>query len=457
MARYEFVEGKSSKFWEIELDGSQVTTRWGRIGSKGQAKTKDLDSPEAAQKEYDKLVKSKTKKGYQEVGAPPAAATSSALNPELEAAITTDPENPENYLVYADWLQAQGNPLGEWIGVQAGLKKDPKHKKLLAEQKTLLEKHKGDFFGPVADVVDEMIEDIEWYCGFIRHAKIKTTYERDPEFADEKTQRLAHEVLDAFLDLPIARFLQSLTLGIFKIVDNGYEQAAAVIAKRKLPTLHTLYIGDFYYEETELNWSNAGDISPIYASVPNLRTLTVRSAGIVLGDISLPELRSFTTITGGLNAAAVESVCKAKWPKLESLSLQIGAGHQGACTDVKAVAPLLAGTGLPHLKHLGITNSELVDDLCVALAGAKILPQLESLDISMGEMTRGGAESLLRIADQLAHLKRFDMSQQYNEEAFDTDTGIPWWEDQELMAKPGGLAQEVMLPDGEERYYPVYE
>lgn len=67
LARYfELVDGKSSKFWEIKLDGSSVTTRYGRIGASGQSTTKDHGSAAAAQAEHDKLVIEKTKKGYAE-------------------------------------------------------------------------------------------------------------------------------------------------------------------------------------------------------------------------------------------------------------------------------------------------------------------------------------------------------------------------------------------------------
>lgn len=70
MARYELIEGSSKKFWEISIDGKSFTTRWGRIGTDGQALTKKLASPAAAQKEHDRLVAEKVKKGYKPVGGP---------------------------------------------------------------------------------------------------------------------------------------------------------------------------------------------------------------------------------------------------------------------------------------------------------------------------------------------------------------------------------------------------
>ncbi len=78
---FEFSEGTSNKFWEVWVEGSNVLTRYGKIGATGQTTTKDMGSPAAAQQLHDKLVKEKTGKGYQEKkasGAAPAAAAPAA-------------------------------------------------------------------------------------------------------------------------------------------------------------------------------------------------------------------------------------------------------------------------------------------------------------------------------------------------------------------------------------------
>ncbi|MBX7192392.1 MAG: DUF4132 domain-containing protein [Sandaracinaceae bacterium] len=73
MRRFELIEGTSSKFWEIELDGTSFDVRWGRIGTGGQSQTKSFPTEAKAKAEHDKLVKEKTSKGYTEVGGAPAA------------------------------------------------------------------------------------------------------------------------------------------------------------------------------------------------------------------------------------------------------------------------------------------------------------------------------------------------------------------------------------------------
>ncbi len=65
--RFELVEGRSSKFWEILVAGAEVTVRYGRIGSQGQASTKAFADAAAAARQAAKLIAEKTAKGYCEV------------------------------------------------------------------------------------------------------------------------------------------------------------------------------------------------------------------------------------------------------------------------------------------------------------------------------------------------------------------------------------------------------
>jgi len=62
----EYKDEKTAKFWEIELEGMSITTTYGKIGTDGKSTTKELATEEKALKEFEKLVKSKTRKGYKE-------------------------------------------------------------------------------------------------------------------------------------------------------------------------------------------------------------------------------------------------------------------------------------------------------------------------------------------------------------------------------------------------------
>jgi predicted DNA-binding WGR domain protein len=63
---FELSDGKSHKFWEIRVEGTSHTVRYGRIGTNGTTKTKDFADAAAATADAAKLIEQKVKKGYEE-------------------------------------------------------------------------------------------------------------------------------------------------------------------------------------------------------------------------------------------------------------------------------------------------------------------------------------------------------------------------------------------------------
>ena len=64
---FEFVQGTSSKFWEVSQAGNTMTTRWGRIGANGQSKAKTFPNQQAATEAVANLIEEKTGEGYVEL------------------------------------------------------------------------------------------------------------------------------------------------------------------------------------------------------------------------------------------------------------------------------------------------------------------------------------------------------------------------------------------------------
>jgi predicted DNA-binding WGR domain protein len=85
MRRFEFSDGSSNKFWEIELDGKAFTVRYGRMGTNGQTQEKSFPTPEKAQAEHDKLIREKVGKGYAEVKPGGAAGAAGAAKGKAPA------------------------------------------------------------------------------------------------------------------------------------------------------------------------------------------------------------------------------------------------------------------------------------------------------------------------------------------------------------------------------------
>jgi predicted DNA-binding WGR domain protein len=111
MRRFELVEGASSKFWEIESQGTGFTVRWGRIGTDGQTQHKSFPTEEKAQAEQGKLIAEKQKKGYAEVGGAARAGTAvqkakAAAPPPIPAAPVppTPAADPDAPIAWAEAL-----------------------------------------------------------------------------------------------------------------------------------------------------------------------------------------------------------------------------------------------------------------------------------------------------------------------------------------------------------------
>lgn len=64
---FEYVDEKSSKFWEICVEDTTVVVNYGRIGSSGQTQRKQFGDAGSAARHVEKLIAEKTGKGYCEV------------------------------------------------------------------------------------------------------------------------------------------------------------------------------------------------------------------------------------------------------------------------------------------------------------------------------------------------------------------------------------------------------
>src|SRR5262245_13577236 len=96
MRTFEFDDGKSHKFWHIELSGTSFTVTYGKVGTKGQSQTKSFPDAAHAQKEHDKLVAEKLKKGYSETTPAtliPAQVPVTPLCQALESALVENPDD----------------------------------------------------------------------------------------------------------------------------------------------------------------------------------------------------------------------------------------------------------------------------------------------------------------------------------------------------------------------------
>lgn len=183
----------------------------------------------------------------------------------------------------------------------------------------------------------------------------------------------------------------------------------------RFPALRALFLADVVGEECEVSWLRINDITPAIEAFPLLEEFAVRGCGDTYrdGDLRLrpvkhDRLRTLRFESGGLPGAVVRAVGASELPALEHLELWLGVEEYGGNATVADLAPLLDGGRFPRLRHLGLQNSEIQDEIAVAVAAAPVVAGLESLALSMGTLTDVGAEALLA-GQPLTHLGELNL------------------------------------------------
>lgn len=263
--------------------------------------------------------------------------------------------------------------------------------------------HISDFEGlPVQNFErDNPPEDLSGICW--RISIDWEAYEAGVKFTEQFARLLA---------TPGASELSALIVGCWEGGAEGESSEtvveALVSARDKLPQLEHLFLGEMLQEECEVSWINQSDISPIFLAFPKLLTLRVRGMeGLSLGRPRHENLRSLILEGGGMPAAILNELAAAQLPNLEHLELWLGDEGYGKDVSQASLQPILDGTLYPKLRYLGLRNDHDIDTTVTWLKNAKILEQLDVLDISLGTLSDAGATALLDIG-RLGNVKKLD-------------------------------------------------
>lgn len=238
------------------------------------------------------------------------------------------------------------------------------------------------------------------------------------------------DLLKKILDDPDLPDLKELVIGSWGNAweDDCQELIDGIVKNaERFSNIESLFFGDMGYEDCEVSWIIQGDYSKLWDALPQLKEFTVKgSMDLDLGKINHENLESLTVICGGLPVSVIESVQNARLPKLKKLMLYIGSDGYGFDGDVDAIKELLAESDFPELTYLGITNSEIQDELIEVVLNSKYMGQISTLDLSMGTLTDKGGSLLLEKIPEWKNIKKLDLHYHYlSDEMAEKLEGLP--------------------------------
>ncbi|MFC9621911.1 STM4015 family protein [Streptomyces sp. NPDC056930] len=229
---------------------------------------------------------------------------------------------------------------------------------------------------------------------------------------DDECEMTWEEAFQAFVAAVDPAGVRALIIGQW---GESYEETSSypidlvIAAADRLTSLEAVFVGDIVPEQNEISWIEQSDVTALLTAFPGLLELGVRGGtDLVFSATKHERLRSLTVETGGLPVGVIRGVLDSELPALERLDLWLGVSAYGGDADVADLAPLLSGSRFPRLHHLGLRNSEVQNEIAAAVAGAPVVAQLRTLDLSHGTLGDEGAAALLD-GQPLTHLEQLDL------------------------------------------------
>jgi hypothetical protein len=182
--------------------------------------------------------------------------------------------------------------------------------------------------------------------------------------------------------------------------------------------LTALFLGDMTFEESEISWISLGNVSPIFKTCPQLEHFGIRgcassySSGLHFGILQHEHLKTLIVETGSMDRSVVHDILRSHLPALEHLELWTGSENYEANCTVEDFAPLFTENLFPNLRYLGLRDSEIANDLAIAISQSPLLERLRVLDLSLGLLDDTGANALLN-CPAVRKLDKLDLHHHY--------------------------------------------
>jgi uncharacterized protein (TIGR02996 family) len=206
----------------------------------------------------------------------------------FEQAILDEPDDLSSYAAYADWLEEQGDPRGEFIRVQLALEDEGRpaseRRALQARKRELLEQHERQWLGELAPhLVDEDEPETEhrWQRGFLSVLNAQClTMALAQDLAAASSARFLRE-LRVYGEARYYRLVGNEDLRIPRVpvppAVRGHWELIELIGAPCLRNLRVFQMGDVDGESPDEGWSDYHPYAPglehVVAGMPRVEEL----------------------------------------------------------------------------------------------------------------------------------------------------------------------------------------
>jgi hypothetical protein len=257
--------------------------------------------------------------------------------------------------------------------------------------------------------------------------------------SDQWAETFAH-----FLANPHTRQITGLAVSTPEDISQQVV-ADLVAAQRRLPNLTALLLGDCAWDEQEMVWADqsdpddlsndyvmgpklrdvllesnmyyamACDVTPLLRAYPHLQQFGVLGHGpLHLGPIQYEHLQSLVVEGDALGDGIVDEIMRSELPHLEHLEVWLSPDDTRDEPDhmLEFLAPLFTGVLFPKLCYLGLRDTDISDEIALALAQSPLIERLRELDLSLGTLSDEGAEALIA-CPAVRTLEKLDIHHHY--------------------------------------------
>ncbi len=358
-------------------------------------------------------------------------------------AIVDDPENDLPRLVYADWLDEQGDPRGEYIRVQCELAPldqfDPGRKPLEDRQDTLFKKHKSKWTKVLKVAA---IRSYEFRRGFVEIVTLnaknhlqnaEALLDRVPTIREMKINAMK-TVLNELLE---SKWLERLEALNFTSCQMGTRRLKRLLRSKHLKNIRKLDL-------TSNGLGTAGFHAMMHAdTLPNLKTL-------LLNNMNLPAVEGLEKVGQGrlwsqltevelssneLNDIHLIELVE-NWPKCDWKRINLSYNP----ISESGLNAFLEGGHANSLETLELRGARHLSDTAMeTLANADGLQNLRSLDLCSGSTDVPGLRAIMN-SEKLKNLRRMTITCDGSaSDAFRTVAeakGLPALEELNLQTRP---------------------